>query len=93
MTRSILHVNIDIKTKGEVNCMLVGKEKIMKKLNKILKTKRLDAQLTQAELAEKAGISLRGYQYIENEGAMPSGITLIMLAKVLNTTAEELFGN
>lgn len=46
-------------------------------------------RLTQKELAEKAGLSLRTIQRIE-AGSIPKGFTLKALAESLNTTPENL---
>lgn len=48
--------------------------------------------LTQDELAEKSGISVRTIQRIE-AGATPKGFTLKTLAKVLNISEAQLFDN
>ena len=51
---------------------------------------RESKNLTQTELAEKAGISLRTVQRIE-AGNIPKGYTLQSLAKALDTDPESLF--
>ncbi|WP_312396190.1 helix-turn-helix domain-containing protein [Chryseobacterium sp.] len=51
---------------------------------------RESKNLTQTELAEKAGISLRTVQRIES-GNIPKGFTLKSLAKALETTTENIF--
>ncbi|WP_175622487.1 helix-turn-helix domain-containing protein [Chryseobacterium schmidteae] len=50
---------------------------------------REENRLTQKELAEKAGLSLRTIQRIE-AGNIPKGFTLKALAESLNTTPENL---
>lgn len=50
---------------------------------------REEKRLTQKELAEKAGLSLRTIQRIE-AGNIPKGFTLKALAESLNTTPENL---
>lgn len=50
---------------------------------------REENRLTQKELAEKAGLSLRTIQRIE-AGSIPKGFTLKALAESLNTTPENL---
>lgn len=50
---------------------------------------REENRLTQKELAEKAGLSLRTIQRIE-AGNIPKGFTLKALAESLNTTSENL---
>ncbi|EJL72661.1 helix-turn-helix domain-containing protein [Chryseobacterium populi] len=51
---------------------------------------RENKNLTQAELAEKSGLSLRTIQRIE-AGNIPKGFTLKSLAKTLETDPENLF--
>lgn len=48
---------------------------------------RLEKNLTQAELAEKAGLSLRTIQRIES-GVIPKGFTLKSIARVLEIEPE-----
>lgn len=50
---------------------------------------REENRLTQKELVEKAGLSLRTIQRIE-AGNIPKGFTLKALAESLNTTPENL---
>jgi len=59
-------------------------------LGKKIKTLRTSKGLSQEELAQQAGISLRTVQRIENDEAEPRGDTLIRLAAVLNVKPEEL---
>lgn len=48
--------------------------------------------LTQSEMAEKAGISLRGYQDIEyNKHRVPRGTTLRAIAEALGVEMDKLF--
>ncbi len=56
-----------------------------------LKNKRLLMGLTQVQVADKAGIAERSYQYIEAGERSPNVQTAKRLAKVLNSTVEELF--
>lgn len=58
----------------------------MKNKTQLLREKN---RLTQKELAEKAGLSLRTIQRIE-AGNIPKGFTLKALAESLNTTPENL---
>lgn len=51
---------------------------------------REEKKLTQSELAEKSGLSLRTIQRIE-AGNIPKGFTLKTLAKSLETEPEKLF--
>ena len=54
---------------------------------------RLKAKLTQNELAKLIKTTIRNYQYLEYGKRLPRVDRAIALAKVLNTTVEELFGN
>lgn len=47
--------------------------------------------MTQEELARILNISLRSYQNIENDKQIPNVITTLKLAKLLNTTVENLY--
>ncbi|WP_231372674.1 helix-turn-helix domain-containing protein [Aureivirga sp. CE67] len=60
-------------------------------MNNLLKY-REKLNLTQNELAEKAGVSVRTIQRIE-KGAEPKGYTLKVLSKALEISEEELKGN
>ena len=57
-----------------------------------LKQARLELGLTQTQLANKVGISVRAYQFIEHEYKQPRVLTALKIANVLNRTVEELFG-
>jgi len=59
-------------------------------LGQKIKALRTSKGLSQEELAQQAGISLRTVQRIENDEAEPRGDTLIRLAAVLNIKPEEL---
>lgn len=56
-----------------------------------LKQAREKAGLTQVEIAEKVGISIRAYQRYESEKRVPNVYTAKLIAKALNSTVEELF--
>lgn len=58
-----------------------------------LKTIRLKKGFTQVEVAEKAQISERGYQYIETGKRIPSVVIAQRIANVLNSSVEELFSS
>lgn len=60
-------------------------------MNTKLKRKRKKTGLTQAEVANKAKISLRAYQYYENGERAPDVLAAKLIAKALNSTVEELF--
>ena len=48
--------------------------------------------LTQSELGEKVGVSLRVISYYECESSQPPGPILISLAQALDVTVDELMG-
>lgn len=56
-----------------------------------LKEMRMAAGLTQAELAERAGVSRKTVNTVENGVFVPSTILALSLARALGTTVEELF--
>ena len=56
-----------------------------------LKEVRTAAGLTQAELAERAGVSRKTVNTVENGVFVPSTVLALSLARALNTTVEDLF--
>lgn len=60
-------------------------------VNKQIYSLRKKSHLTQQEMAKRCNVSLRQYQRIESNKAMPNVKTAIRLAQVLKTTVEELF--
>ena len=59
-----------------------------------LKEKRLAAGMTQAELAEKAGVSARTIQYYEMGTRKPRNLEVIQkIAEALRTTLDYLLGS
>ncbi len=58
--------------------------------NKI-KILRAENNLTQEELATRAGISRTTLAMIENEKAVPDGKTIAALVKALNKPANQIF--
>lgn len=59
-----------------------------------LKEKRMEAGLTQVQLAEKAGVTARTIQNYELGNRKPSNMEVIQkIADVLNTTTEYLLGS
>ena len=62
-------------------------------MNDILKIKRINAGFTQLQVAEKVGVTERGYRYYEADKRTPDAKTAIKIAKALNTTVEELWGS
>lgn len=59
-----------------------------------LKEKRMEAGLTQVQLAEKAGVTARTIQNYELGNCKPSNMEVIQkIADALNTTTEYLLGS
>ena len=58
----------------------------------LLKEKRKAWNLTQKQVAERIGIQCQSYQRYENQEVIPTVYTAIRLAKTLNATVEEIFG-
>ena len=58
-----------------------------------VRVNRLKAGLTQAQLAERAGISRSAVTAIESNRLVPSVTAAIGLAEALRQSVEELFGN
>lgn len=56
-----------------------------------LKEARTAAGLTQAELADRAGVSRKTINTVENGIFIPSTVLALGLARALNTTVEALF--
>lgn len=61
------------------------------RLSTTLKLQRALRGLTQAELAEMAGITRKSINAIEAGNMVPSTILALKLAKALGVTVEELF--
>jgi putative transcriptional regulator len=61
------------------------------RLGSRLKEVRTAAALTQAGLAERAGVSRKTINTVENGVFVPSTIVALDLARALETTVEELF--
>lgn len=61
------------------------------RLNNRLRELRTARGLTQAELAERAGVSRKTINTVENCVFVPSTILALMLAKVLDARVEDLF--
>ncbi|QLB51521.1 helix-turn-helix transcriptional regulator [Streptococcus sanguinis] len=57
-----------------------------------MKKARLDARLTQLEVAEKLGVAQAQYARWENGGRNPKDETVEKLAKIFNTSFETLNG-
>lgn len=60
-----------------------------KKISDFISNKRKEIGMTQAEVAEKLNISFQAVSKWEN-GALPNVEVLVELAKVLNTTVDEI---
>ena len=56
-----------------------------------IKEKRGELGLTQAELAERCGVTRKTVNTVENGVFTPSALLAIKLAKSLNVPVEELF--
>ncbi|OGL21741.1 hypothetical protein A2707_00070 [Candidatus Saccharibacteria bacterium RIFCSPHIGHO2_01_FULL_45_15] len=66
------------------------KDEITKKVARKIKTARLTRNMTQAELAEKAGLSISFYAGVERAESTPSVETLAKLAKALKVKSSDL---
>jgi len=60
-------------------------------LNNDLKAKRGERGWTQAELAERVGVSRKTINTVENNVFIPSTILALRLAKALDAPVESLF--
>ncbi|CCL45515.1 helix-turn-helix transcriptional regulator [Clostridioides difficile] len=69
--------------------MLNKKERV--KINNNLKLQREKIGLTQLEVAQKAKITERSYQYYEAGERLPNIRTALKIAIILNTNCEKLF--
>jgi putative transcriptional regulator len=56
-----------------------------------LKAARAVAGLTQAELAERVGVTRKTINTVENGVFIPSTVLALKVARALNTTVEMLF--
>ena len=61
------------------------------RLDNKLKERRAELGLTQAELAERIGVTRKTVNTIENQVFVPSTILALKLAKALDMSVEELF--
>lgn len=71
--------------------MSVLNKKVGGDMKNNLKVVREKKGFTQVQVAEKAQLSERGYQYIEASRRLPNVMIAQRLAQVLDTTVEELF--
>jgi putative transcriptional regulator len=60
-------------------------------LENTLRIQRAVMRITQAELAEKVGVSRQAINSIETGKYVPSTILAIKLARVFNKTVEDIF--
>jgi putative transcriptional regulator len=60
-------------------------------LNNDLRAKRAERGWTQAELAERVGVSRKTVNTVENNVFIPSTILALRLARTLETPVEQLF--
>jgi transcriptional regulator with XRE-family HTH domain len=60
-------------------------------LGKVLKSARLDMNLTREKFAEMVGLTPRYIMSIENEGKRPSYDTLYKLIRALGVRADDIF--
>ena len=93
MIASTVFVSIDFYEK--VFVFVIKKERgIPMVFKERLKEKRTEANLTQVELAEKAGVTARTIQNYELGSRKPSNmVTIQKIADALNTTTEYLLGS
>ncbi len=56
-----------------------------------LKELRKNLGITQAQVAQKVGVSERLYQDYEYGKVVPNAHTAVLIAKALNSTVEQLF--
>jgi putative transcriptional regulator len=61
------------------------------RLANALKAKRAELGLTQAELAERVGVTRKTINTVENGVFTPSALLAIKLAKALSVPVERLF--
>lgn len=56
-----------------------------------LKNRRIECKITQQEVAQRAGISVRQYIRIENGERLPNVVIAYKIAHCLNSTIETCF--
>jgi putative transcriptional regulator len=64
---------------------------VAERLANKLKDRRTELGLTQAELAEKVGVTRKTVNTVENGVFTPSATLAIKLAKALDVSVEQLF--
>lgn len=60
-------------------------------MKNLIKEKRTEKNITQEEMAKKIDVSLSHYRNIERERNIPNVEIAIKIAKILNTTVENIF--
>jgi putative transcriptional regulator len=60
-------------------------------MKNMIKVERARKNLTQADLAEKIGVSRQAINSIESGKFVPSTVLALKMAKVFKTTVEEIF--
>ena len=65
----------------------------MKTTGEKIREGRANLGITQTELAEKIGVTLRTISKYEKQGVMPRGANLQKLAEVLGVSIEAYFAN
>lgn len=76
------------------SCSLSKRKRYFYGLQRKVERKRTEANLTQVELAEKAGVTARTIQNYELGSRKPSNmVTIQKIADALNTTTEYLLGS
>lgn len=64
---------------------------MVERLANRLKDRRTELGLTQAELAERVGVTRKTVNTVENGVFVPSTLLALKLAKALDLTVEQLF--
>ena len=64
---------------------------VAERLANRIKEKRAELGLTQAELAERVGVTRKTVNTVENGVFVPSALLALKLAKALSVPVEELF--
>ena len=65
-------------------------ELLAKRIGAVTRSARLSLKLTQADVAERAGLSLEFYARIERGHSMPSAPTLFTLARQLGISLDQV---
>ena len=72
------------------NVFTMRRDRIARIMVQNLKKIRLSQRLTQAEVAEKAGITTNHYARIERGAAVPSAVTIAALARGLKVKSSDI---